>query len=75
MKNNKALRKLALILDAIEEDGCGLSWAPYRDACQSYGRHGQDMSAVHARYHIQAIVTRWKQEGCDLPARCYPISL
>ena len=67
-KNEKALRKLALLLDAIEKDGCGLSWSTYRDACQSYGRHGQDMSEVVANYHIQAIVTRWKQEGCDLPA-------
>jgi hypothetical protein len=67
--------KLALILDAIEEDGCGVSWAPYRDACADYSAHGLDMPDSLAHYHMRAIVTRWKQEGCDLPARCYPISL
>lgn len=59
--------KLSALLTAIEKDGGGLSWAEYRDACQSYGRHGLDMSAVHANYHIQAIATRWKREGYDLP--------
>ena len=55
--------KLARLLDAIEDDGCGLSWAPYRDACADYSAHGLDMPDSLAHYHMQAIATRWKQEG------------
>ena len=59
--------KLAQILLAIEDDGCGLSWAPYRDACADYSVHGLDMPDSLAHYHMSAIASRWKQEGCELP--------
>jgi len=60
--------KLARLLDAIEDDRRGLSWAPYRDACADYSAHGLDMPDSLAHYHIQAIENRWRQEGCELPA-------
>lgn len=59
--------KLSHLLNAIEADGCGLSWAPYRDACADYSGHGLDMPDSLAHYHIQAIVSRWQREGCELP--------
>lgn len=59
--------KLDRLLNAIEDDGCGLSWAPYRDACADYSAHGLDMPDSLAHYHIQAIVSRWQREGCALP--------
>ena len=59
--------QLSRLLTAIEDDGCGLSWMPYRDACADVSAHGLDMPDWLARYHIQAIVTRWKEEGRDLP--------
>ena len=61
------------VLDRLLPGGC--FWDAYRDACVDYSVHGLDMPDSLAHYHMQAIVTRWKQEGCDLPARCYPISL
>jgi len=60
--------KLSRLLIAIEDDGCGLSWAAYRDACADYSVHGLDMPDSLAQYHIRAIETRWKQEGCELPS-------
>ena len=59
--------KLSRLLDAIEADGGGLSWAPYRDACADYSAHGLDMPDSLAQYHMQAIASRWQREGYDLP--------
>ncbi len=59
--------KLAALLLAIDDSACGLSWAPYRDACADYSAHGLDMPDSLAHYHIQAIVNRWESEGCELP--------
>ena len=59
--------QLSRLLTAIEDDRCGLSWMPYRDACVDVSAHGLNMPDSLAQYHIQAIVTRWKQEGCELP--------
>ena len=64
---NLTASKFSAILDAIENDGCGLSWAPYRDACADYSVHGLDMPEDLIRYHVQAIVSRWGQEKCPLP--------
>ncbi len=59
--------RLARLLDAIEEDGCGLSWSPYREACSQYSVHGLDMPDDLAAFYINGIVTRWENEGCELP--------
>jgi hypothetical protein len=59
--------KLSRLLNAIEDDGRGLSWMPYRDACADYSAHGLDMPDSLASYHMSAIASRWKQEGCELP--------
>ena len=59
--------KLSRLLDAIEADGRGLSWMPYRDACVDVHAHGLDMPDSLASYHMSAIASRWKQEGCELP--------
>ena len=58
---------LASLLAAIEDDGRGLSWMPYRDACADYSAHGLDMPDSLASYHMSAIVSRWQREGCELP--------
>ena len=59
--------RLDVLLCYIEEEGIGLSWMPYRDACSDYSAHGLDMSDGMAHYHMKAITTRWRQEGCELP--------
>jgi hypothetical protein len=65
---NLTASKFAAFLAAIENDGCGLSWAPYRDACADYSVHGLDMPENLIRYHVRAIESRWRLEGCRLPA-------
>ena len=59
--------RLDVLLAFIEEDGCGLSWSPYREACSQYSVHGLDMPDDLAAFYIHGIVTRWRQEGCELP--------
>ena len=59
--------RLARLLDAIEEDGSGLSWSPYREACSQYSVYGLEMSDEMAEFYLNGIVTRWENEGCELP--------
>jgi len=59
-----AVEVLLSLLNAIEEDGCGMSWSPYCYACE---RWSPEMSEAEAREHIASIVTRWQSEGCALP--------
>ena len=67
MKQQHLPSRLGRLLDAIEEDGCGLSWSPYREACSQYSVHGLDMPDDLAAFYINGIVTRWENEGCELP--------
>ena len=41
--------RLDVLLAFIEEDGCGLSWSPYREACSQYSVHGLDMPTISPR--------------------------
>ena len=65
--NTGMKEKLLNLLEAIEEDGCGLSWAPYRDACEAVRCLGPDMTEYEAEAHVRDIVSRWQREGCALP--------
>ena len=67
MKQQHLPSLLGRLLDAIEESGEGLSWSPYREACAQYSGYGLEMPDDLAEFYLQAIMIRWKREGCELP--------
>ena len=69
MKEGKNTRTLCRLIFAIRREEEGTYWAPYRDAMDWYlaAYATNTLCEVQAKFHIDAIVSRWQREGCELP--------